>query len=139
GLAVFAINATTTPSYLRLCLPLLVAGVGVSMALPTTASAAVGAVPPAEIGTASGVANTLQRLGGAFGIAVITTVFARDGHLGTPASFGAGFGPAIAVAALLPMAGSAVALATNRRRVSTASPAVAAAAAAPPAMAPVSG
>jgi EmrB/QacA subfamily drug resistance transporter len=119
GLGVFAYNATLAPSYLRLCLPLLVAGVGVSMALPTTAAAAVSAVPPAEIGTASGVSNTLQRLGGALGIAVITSVFAGYGHLGTPVAFVAGFRPAVAVAALLSTIGAMAALAIPRRRRTT--------------------
>jgi EmrB/QacA subfamily drug resistance transporter len=116
GLGVFAYEAALAPSYPRLCLPLLVAGVGVSMALPTTAAAAVGAVPPAEIGTASGVSTTLQRCGGALGIAVITTVFAGRGGLGTPAAVVAGLRPAVATAALLSAVGAAVAVAIPRRR-----------------------
>jgi MFS family permease len=116
GLAVFAYEAALSPSYLRLCLPLLVAGVGVSMALPTSAAAALGAVAPTEIGTASGVSNTLQRFGGALGIAVITTVFAGYGQLGTPATFVAGFRPAVAVSALLSVIGALAALAIPRHR-----------------------
>jgi EmrB/QacA subfamily drug resistance transporter len=116
GLALFADAATLSPSYLRLCLSLLVAGVGVSMALPTAATAAVSAVLPAEIGTASGVANTLQRVGGALGIAVVTSVFAGYGHLGASASFVSGFRPAVAVAALLSLMGAAAALTIPRRK-----------------------
>ena len=119
GLGLFAYDATLAPSYLRLCLPLLIAGIGVSMALPSNAAAAIGAVTPAEIGTASGVSNTLQRFGGALGIAVITTVFTGYGHLGTPATFVAGFRPAIAVAALLSMIGAAAALAIPHHRPTT--------------------
>jgi EmrB/QacA subfamily drug resistance transporter len=116
GLAAFGYEATLHPSYLRLCLPLTVAGIGVSMALPTSAATAVGAVPPAEIGTASGVSNTLQRFGGALGIAVLSTVFSGYGHLGAPGSFDAGFRPALAAAALLSTAGAVAALAIPRRR-----------------------
>src|SRR5262249_28381320 len=80
------------------CLPLLVAGIGVSMALPTTAAAAVGAVPAQEIGTAAGGTNTFPRFGGALGVAVLSTVLFRDGHLGLPASFLARDPPSIHLA-----------------------------------------
>jgi EmrB/QacA subfamily drug resistance transporter len=122
GLAVFAYDASAAPSYLRLCLPLLVAGIGVSMALPTSAAAAVDAVAPAEIGTASGVSNTLNRFGGALGIAIVTTVFAGQGNLATPTAFVAGFRPAIATAALLSVIGAAAALTMPRRRTTAPQP-----------------
>jgi hypothetical protein len=73
-------------------------------------------VVPAEIGTASGVANTLQRVGGALGIAVVTTIFAGYGNLGSPASFVSGFRPAVAVAALLSLLGAGAALTIPRGR-----------------------
>ncbi len=97
-------------------LPLIVAGVGVSMALPTTAAAALNAVGPADMGKASGASNTLQRLGGAFGIAVATSVFSSYGHLGAPAAFVAGFRPALGLAAGLSVLGAVTALATAARR-----------------------
>jgi EmrB/QacA subfamily drug resistance transporter len=116
GLIGFAVQASGHPSYAALCLPLVVAGVGASMALPTVAAAAIGSVPPAQIGTASGVSNTLQRTGGAIGIAVVGTVFASYGHFGSTDSFVAGFRPAIVVAACLSLAGAAVAMAIPRAR-----------------------
>jgi hypothetical protein len=114
GLIAFAVQASVHPSYAALCLPLVVAGVGASMALPTMAAAAIGSVPPAQIGTASGVSNTMQRTGGALGIAVVSTVFASYGHLGSPAEFVAGFRPAIVVAAGLSLLGAVVATAIPR-------------------------
>ena len=44
-----------------------------------------GAVQPADIGRASGAVNTLQRFGGAFGVALAAAVFGARGHLGWPA------------------------------------------------------
>ncbi len=118
GLAWFALVATTGTGYGRLILPLIIAGVGVSMALPTTPTAALSAVPPSELGKASGVTNTLQRFGGVFGIAAVAAVFAANGHLATPASVTAGFRPALAVSAGLSVLGaiSALAVGSHRRR-----------------------
>jgi EmrB/QacA subfamily drug resistance transporter len=131
GLAWFALVATTGAGYPQLVLPLLVAGVGISMAMATTPTAALNAVAPPDMGKASGANSTLQRFGGVFGIAVATTIFAANGHLGTPASFDAGFRPAMAVAAGLSVLGAMSALAAGRpRRLRTASRAEASKAAA---------
>ena len=116
GLAWFALLATTGVGYGQLVLPLLVAGVGVSMAIATTPTATLSAVAPQDMGKASGANSTLQRFGGVFGIAVATAVFAANGHLGTAASFDAGFRPALAVAAGLSILGAMSALAVGRRR-----------------------
>jgi EmrB/QacA subfamily drug resistance transporter len=115
GLAWFTLEVSTTVAYGQLVLPLIVAGVGISMAIPTTAAAALGAVSPAEIGKASGVNTTLQRFGAVFGVAVITAVFSADGRLGTPAAFDAGFRPALAVAAGFSLLGALSALAVGAR------------------------
>jgi EmrB/QacA subfamily drug resistance transporter len=106
GLAWFALQATGTVRYGSLVIPLIIAGVGISMAIPTTPAAALGAVMPADLGKASGTNNTLQRFGGAFGIAIATAVFSANGHLGSPASYDAGFRPALAVAAMLSLLGA---------------------------------
>ena len=118
GLAWYGALATLRPTYASLVVPLMMAGVGASMALPTMAAAALGSVPPAQIGTASGVNTTMQRIGGAFGIALVGTVFAAHGHLGSAAAFVTGFRPAIAVAAGLSVLGVLAALAIPRRRAS---------------------
>jgi MFS family permease len=118
GLAWFALEGTTAAGYAGLVLPLLVAGVGISMALPTTPASALGAVAPADAGKAAGANSTMQRLGGAFGIAVVTAVFGAHGSLGTAAGFDAGFRPALAAAAALSLLGVGAALAVGRRRAS---------------------
>jgi EmrB/QacA subfamily drug resistance transporter len=124
GLGWFAVHATESVNYETLILPLIVAGVGISMALPTTPAAAIGAVMPADIGKASGANSTLQRFGGAFGIAVATAVFTAGGHLGTPGSFDAGFRPALVATAGMSLLGAAVALLVKprRRRAAVAAP-----------------
>jgi len=129
GLTWFALVAATGVGYQQLVLPLLVAGVGVSMAMATTPTAVLSAVAPRDMGKAAGVNSTLQRFGGAFGIAVASAVFAANGHLGTAASFDAGFRPALTVAAGLSLLGALTALAVgSRRRLPTAARSAAAAA-----------
>jgi len=116
GFAWIALIATATVSYTELILPFVIAGAGISMVLPATPTAALSAVPPADMGKASGVNNTLQRFGGVFGVAVVTAVFSATGHLGTPDQVAAGFRPALAVSAGLSVLGAATALAVTRRR-----------------------
>jgi EmrB/QacA subfamily drug resistance transporter len=116
GLAWFASLASAGTSYASLVPALLVAGVGISMALPTTATAMVSAASAGDIGKASGVNSTLQRFGSVFGIALATAVFAAYGQLGTAASFAAGFQPALAVAAGFSLIGALTALGVAGRR-----------------------
>ena len=92
------------------------------MVLPATPTAALSAVPPMDMGKASGVNNTLQRFGGVFGVAVVTAVFSATGHLGAPDQVAAGFRPALAVAAALSVLGAATALAVTCRRPAPAQP-----------------
>jgi EmrB/QacA subfamily drug resistance transporter len=116
GLAWVALDITAGASYGELVLPLVIAGVGISMAIPTTPTAALNAVPPSDIGTASGVQNTLQRFGPVFGVAIATAVFSASGHLGSPAGVIDGVRPALATSAGLSLLGALTALAVGRRR-----------------------
>jgi EmrB/QacA subfamily drug resistance transporter len=99
GFAWVAFKGSLTTSWVELTLALLVAGVGISMALPTVPTAVLNAVAPREMGKASGINYMAQRLGGVFAIAISTAVFTAHGHLGTPASVTAGFKPALAACA----------------------------------------
>jgi len=116
GFCWVALTASTGASYLALAFPLLVAGVGISMALPTVPTAVLSAVAPEEMGKASGVNTMLQRFGAVFAVAIATAVFTAYGHLGSPASVTAGFKPALAVCAALSFLGmlSALAIAPGR-------------------------
>jgi len=58
----------------------------------------------------------MQRFGAAFGIALVSAIFAAYGHLGTAASFTAGYRPAMFGAAGLSLLGAVAAVAIGRRR-----------------------
>jgi EmrB/QacA subfamily drug resistance transporter len=116
GLGWTALEVTSGARYMQLVLPLVIAGVGISMAIPTTPTAALGAVPPADMGTASGVQNTLQRFGAVFGVAIVSAIFSASGHLGSAAGVISGVRPALAASAGLSLLGALTALAVGRRR-----------------------
>ena len=120
GLGWLAVVAHTGAAYENLVLPFVVAGVGVSMALPAIPTAILSAVTPGDLGKASGVNNTVQRFGAAFGVAVVSAVFTANGHLGTPAGVANGFPSALAVSAGLSVLGGICALAVASRRRPTA-------------------
>lgn len=116
GLVWLASLATIGVDYGHLIPPLIVAGVGGAMVIPTAPAAALGAVSREDIGKASGVNSTLQRFGGVAGVAIATAVFAAHGHLGTPASFDAGFRPALVASAAFSLVGALCGLAVTTRR-----------------------
>jgi MFS family permease len=115
GFTWVAARASAGASSAEIVLALLVAGIGISMALPTVPTAVLNSVEPAEMGKASGISNMMQRFGAVFAIAVASSVFAAYGHLGTPASVTDGFRPAMAVAAALSLLGAITALAITDR------------------------
>jgi EmrB/QacA subfamily drug resistance transporter len=99
GFLWIALAARAGAGYLALIPPLVLAGCGVSMAMPAAQNAIIGAVPPAAIGKASGTFNTLRQLGGTFGIAVLAAVFTGSGSYASARTFSHGFVPAMTVAA----------------------------------------
>jgi EmrB/QacA subfamily drug resistance transporter len=123
-----AITGVTGVAYWQTIVPLVVAGIGVSMVLPVAPAAVLSAVEAADIGRASAVNNMLQRFGSAFGVAVITAVFLAHGNLSSASGFSAGLSPALVAAAGLSVLGalSAVAVGQSRRQQPTAAAPIAA-------------
>ena len=83
GMAWIAFIAGPDVAYAKLVAPLIVAGAGVSMAMPAAQNAVLSSVAASEIGQASGIFNMLRFLGGAFGIAILGALFAGIGGLGS--------------------------------------------------------
>ena len=102
-------------SWIELVIALLVAGVGISMALPTVPTAVSNAVAPHEMGKASGINYMAQRFGAVFAVAIGSAVFASHGGLGSPATVTAGFKPALWACALLAGMGALAATAMSGR------------------------
>ena len=117
GMAWIGWIAAPDLAYVWLVPPLIVAGAGVSMAMPAAQSAVLGAVAAHEIGQASGVFNMFRFLGGVFGIAIVVVVFAGTGGGDSPEAFTAGFAAAIGVTAALSLVGGVAGLWQPGRRV----------------------
>ena len=123
GLGWIAMAAAPGVAYAALVVPLVLAGAGVSMAMPAAQNAILGSVAATEMGKASGVFNMGRFLGGMFGIALLVTVFSASGATDTPAHFSAGFAAAIMVAAALSLCGAFAGLWLPGRRSVAAAPA----------------
>jgi EmrB/QacA subfamily drug resistance transporter len=95
GFAWVAARGSLSTSWVELVLALLVAGVGVSMALPTVPTAVLSSVAEIEMGKASGISYMSQRFGAVFAIAIGSAVFSAHGNLSDPAAVTAGFRPAL--------------------------------------------
>src|SRR3989449_7645940 len=80
GIEWVAILASDHVNYSAVVPPLILSGVGTFMAMPVASTAALSAVPPADIGKASGVNSTLQRFGSVFAVAVASAVFGEIGR-----------------------------------------------------------
>jgi EmrB/QacA subfamily drug resistance transporter len=119
GLVWVAARGSLATSWIELAVALLIAGIGISMALPTVPTAVLSAVSPEEMGKASGINYMAQRFGAVFSIAIGSAVFSAYGHLGTPTSVTAGFRPALWTCAALAVL-AAISAAGIRTRKSTA-------------------
>jgi EmrB/QacA subfamily drug resistance transporter len=124
GLAWLATVVEAGVGYGTLVLPLIVAGIGISMCFPTVANAVVASVPLNDSGVAAGTNNALRELGGVFGIAILAAVFAAHGSYASPASFIDGFRPAEWVGAAVAAIGVVAAILAPSRSAARALPEV---------------
>jgi EmrB/QacA subfamily drug resistance transporter len=94
--------------------PLLVGGLGGALTTPLS-TAAIGAVPSAQAGIASGIHNTFRETGGSFGIAIVGAVFAAAqshalaGGATAGHAFVSGYSSGLVVASLIVFASAVVA------------------------------
>jgi EmrB/QacA subfamily drug resistance transporter len=110
GLAWTARVAGPATEYIDIVFPMVVAGAGVSMAMPAAQNAVLGAVAPAEIGKASGTFNMLRVLGGVVGLSLTAAAFDHFGSFDSPQAFSAGFRVAIGLAAAMSALAAGIAL-----------------------------
>jgi EmrB/QacA subfamily drug resistance transporter len=115
GFAWVAWRGSLHTSWIELVIALLIAGIGISMALPTVPTAVLSAVAPQEMGKASGINYMALRFGAVFAVAIGSTVFSTYGSFGTPAAVTAGFKAALWACAVLAGLGALPAIAMSAR------------------------
>jgi EmrB/QacA subfamily drug resistance transporter len=116
GTAWIAAIARAGMPFSELVIPLIVAGVGISMAIPSAQNSVVGSATLETAGKLAGINSMMRELGGVFGIAVAVAVFAGFGGYESASSFIDGFGPAIGVSSGLALLGALCGLALPSRR-----------------------
>ncbi|GAA2129965.1 MFS transporter [Kitasatospora kazusensis] len=116
GLAMFALIAHHTTSYTAQLPALVICGIGMALYFAPTASLVMANVAPHEQGIASGANNAMRELGGALGVAVLSTVFSSNGGYGSARTFTDGLVPALYVGAATVLLGAVCAFLIPSRR-----------------------
>jgi hypothetical protein len=86
-----------------------------SMVFAPSASALLSVVAPERAGQASGTNNAIREVGGVFGVAILSTIFAGAGGFTSPQAFVDGFTPAVWAGAGVVAVGALIALALPSR------------------------
>jgi EmrB/QacA subfamily drug resistance transporter len=115
GLGYLGYVVTTDVSYTAQLPGLITSGIGMALFFAPASHLVMSSVRPTEQGMASGANNALREVGGALGIAVMSSIFAAQGGYETPQTFVDGLRPALAVGAAVVALAGAAALAIPRR------------------------
>ncbi|MFF5018556.1 DHA2 family efflux MFS transporter permease subunit [Streptomyces sp. NPDC001165] len=117
GLGCLASVATADVSYAAQLPGLIISGIGMALFFAPASNLVMSSVLPTEQGIASGANNALREVGGALGIAVMSSIFSAQGGYESAQAFVDGLRPALVVgAAVVALAGVAALLIPTRRR-----------------------
>lgn len=116
GLAWINLVADTDTPFAQLAPAMIVAGAGMGLVFAPTAAVVLGAVSKEHAGKASGANITVREIGGALGIAVLSSVFVAYGSDSSPQEFVDGLRPAVWVGVVVVIVGALVALGIPRRK-----------------------
>ncbi|MER7840252.1 MFS transporter [Streptomyces sp. NPDC096040] len=117
GLGYMASVVTAHASYGVQLPGLIISGIGMALYFAPAANLVMSAVRPQEQGIASGANNALREVGGALGIAVMSSIFAAQGGYESAQSFVDGLRPALVTgSAVVALAGIAALFIPGRQR-----------------------
>ncbi|MFF2366585.1 DHA2 family efflux MFS transporter permease subunit [Streptomyces sp. NPDC058122] len=118
GLGYMAVVATTHASYGAQLPALIISGVGMALYFAPAANLVMSSVRPQEQGIASGANNALREVGGALGVAIMSSIFAAQGGYESGQAFVDGLRPALVTgSAVVAVAGiAALVIPAGRRR-----------------------
>ncbi|MFI6467655.1 DHA2 family efflux MFS transporter permease subunit [Streptomyces sp. NPDC050528] len=116
GLGWMSVVATAHASYAAQLPALMISGVGMALYFAPAANLVMSSVRPQEQGIASGANNALREVGGALGIAIMSSIFAAQGSYASGQSFVDGLRPALVTGAAVVALAGVAALAIPTRR-----------------------
>ncbi|ATL29790.1 DHA2 family efflux MFS transporter permease subunit [Streptomyces formicae] len=116
GLAWYAVVVGPDAAYGVQLPALVISGVGMALYFAPAANLVMSSVRPHEQGIASGANNALREVGGALGIAVMSSIFSARGGYGSAETFVDGLEPALWVGAAVVALGAVAALFIPSRR-----------------------
>ena len=108
--------SSPTVAYSSLVVPFILAGIGMSLVFAPVSNMILSSVRKSEEGKASGANSAIREVGGALGVAVLASVFARQGNTLSGQGFVDGLVPAVWVGSGVLAAGALLALAVPGRR-----------------------
>ncbi|MFJ8084969.1 MFS transporter [Streptomyces sp. NPDC096205] len=116
GLGYLAYVATADASYASQLPGLILSGIGMALFFAPASALVMASVTAKEQGIASGANNALREVGGALGIAVMSSIFSAQGGYESAQAFVDGLRPAVAVGAgIVALAGVAALVVPSRR------------------------
>ncbi|QIJ64171.1 DHA2 family efflux MFS transporter permease subunit [Streptomyces sp. JB150] len=122
GLGYLAFAATADASYASQLPGLILGGFGMALYFAPSSALVMSSVAVSEQGIASGANNALREVGGALGIAIMSSVFTAQGGYESAQTFVDGLRPALVVGAAVVALAAAAALAIPRSRPAQAAP-----------------
>jgi EmrB/QacA subfamily drug resistance transporter len=108
--------ASPTVAYGSLIVPFVLAGIGMALVFAPVSNMILSSVSRSDEGKASGANNAIREVGGTLGVAVLASVFSREGNVLTGQGFVDGLVPAVWIGAVVLAAGALLALAVPGRR-----------------------
>ena len=108
--------ASPTVAYSSLVIPFVLAGTGMALVFAPVSNMILSSVTRSDEGKASGANNAIREIGGTLGVAVLASVFSRQGSTLTGQGFVDGLVPAVWIGAVVLAGGALLALAVPGRR-----------------------
>ncbi|MFF9275051.1 DHA2 family efflux MFS transporter permease subunit [Streptomyces griseosporeus] len=116
GLGYLAAVATTDASYAVQLPGLIISGIGMALFFAPASNLVMSSVRASEQGIASGANNALREVGGALGIAIMSSIFSAQGGYESGQAFVDGLRPALVTGAGVVALAGVAALVIPRRR-----------------------
>ena len=116
GYLLIILLVNVTNSYIAMAIPLMIAGMGLSMAGPALQKSVLSAVEPIYLGKASGIYNIFRLFGGAIGTTISVIIFNIFGGITNSIAFAHGFDAVLITPGVISLLGIVFSLKLTTRR-----------------------